>query len=356
MVNLDSVQEIQKIDKKNLIESIYDLTGQVKQAWEEVTTLEITQDYSEIKNIVVAGMGGSALPGRIVDSFLFDRIRVPIEVSTDFSLPNYVNSSTLVIVSSYSGGTAETIECYHAAKKKNAKIFGITTGGKLGELLKEDNIDGYIFDPVKNPSGQPRMSLGYGITSLLAFLSRFDFAQVTKEEMFALEEFVQKQIISCRAEIKEETNLAKMLAKKLFRKEVMLVTAEHLVGISHAFKNQLNENAKTLAFLFDLPELNHHLLEGLKNPVQVKESLVTLFFESSLFKVNIKKNLPATKEIFDKQEIEVVVVPLGGKTKLEQIFEVLVLGSFVSYYLAILYEIDPTPIPWVKYLKDSSKT
>src|SRR5436189_3138725 len=108
MINLDSVEHIQKIDKENLIESIYDLAEQVKQAWNEVASLEIKHDFSEVKNIVVAGMGGSALGGRIVDSFLFDRIRVPIEVSTDFSLPNYVNSNTLVIVSSYSGGTAET--------------------------------------------------------------------------------------------------------------------------------------------------------------------------------------------------------------------------------------------------------
>lgn len=356
MNSLDNKEEIKKIDKDDLIDSIYNLADQVTQAWEEVGRLTFTQDFSEVNNIVVAGMGGSALGARVIDSLLLERIRVPLEITTDFRLPNYVNSKTLVILSSYSGNTEETLSCYYDADKKHAKIFGITTGGKLENLLTKDKKDAYIFKPYNNPSAQPRMSLGYGITSILALLSRFAFANVTEDEIVELASFLKGFTREFGVENSESGNLAKSFAKKLKDKAVILVSGEHLLGVAHAFKNQLNENAKTFSALFDLPELNHHLLEGLTNPGMLKDYSDFVIFTSELYSDQLKKVVKATSEIVSMNGFNMHFIPARGNTKLQQIFEILVFGSFASYYLALLYGIDPTPINWVDLFKKKLKS
>lgn len=351
MAKLDSIEQIKSIDKSNLINSIYNLADQLRQSWDEINNLRIDSNYDEIQNIVVSGMGGSALGGRVVDSFLFEKIRVPIEIVTDFKLPNYVNSKTLVILSSYSGNTTETISSFYEAQKKNAKIFGITTGGKLGELLKKDSIDSYIFNPFNNPSAQPRMSLGYSIGALLAILSRFSFVTFGAAEIETTISFIQEKTKEYGVELPSENNLAKRFAEKLRNKAAVLVSGEHLIGISHAFKNQLNENAKTLSFLFDLPELDHHLLEGLLKPHQLRDYLTFVIVCSPNFSEKLLKVKEVTKELIKDTGYNVEELTVLGDTKLEQIFYLLVFGSFVSYYLALLYDIDPTPIPSVAEFK-----
>lgn len=355
MNSLDNLDEIKKIDKSNLIDSIYNLPDQVTQAWEEMFLLNIKQDFSEVRNIVVAGMGGSALGARVIDSLLFERIRVPLEIVTDFRLPSYVGSSTLLVLSSYSGNTDETINCYYEADKRKAKVFGITTGGKLETMLAKDGRDSYVFKPYNNPSGQPRMSLGYSITSLLAFLTRFDFAEVGDEEIFEITAFLKNFTREFSVDKPESENLAKSFSKKLKNNAVFVIAGEHLTGVAHAFKNQLNENAKTFSALFDLPELDHHLLEGLKNPGTLKENSLFVIFNSELYSRELLKVVKATSEIISSANFPFVFVPTRGNTKLEQIYEVLVFGSFVSYYLALLYDIDPTPIPTVDLFKKKLK-
>lgn len=351
MVNLDSIDQIKRIDKSDLITSIYNLPDQLNQAWDDIHSMSINENYDEILNIVVSGMGGSALGGRVVDSFMFDKIRVPIEIVTDFKLPHYVNKNTLVIISSYSGNTAETISTFYEAEKAGAKIFGITTGGKLAELLKNNNCDSYIFNPFNNPSAQPRMGLGYSIGAILAIFAKYNFITFSKNEIVGVVDFLRNKTKEFGLDIKEPENLAKIFAKKFFGKGVSLISAEHLLGVSHAFKNQLNENSKTLSFIFDLPELNHHLLEGLKKPPQIKQYMKFLLIHSKRFSESIYKVTSISRDLIREQSFDIEEIVAEGDSKLEEIFYILVFGSFVSYYLSILYETDPTPIPTVEEFK-----
>lgn len=351
MANLDSIEQIKRIDKSNLINSIYNLADQLSQSWQEIGEIEIKSDYEEIQNIVIAGMGGSALGGRIVDAFLFEKIRVPIEIVTDFRLPNYVNNKTLVILSSYSGNTQETVSSFYEAQKKNAKIFGITTGGQLGELFKKEKIDSYIFNPFNNPSGQPRMSLGYSVGSILSIVSRFDFITFNRTEIENITSFLREKTKDFSLEVPLLDNLAKRFAEKLKNKAIALISTEHLLGVSHAFKNQLNENSKTLSFIFDLPELNHHLLEGLLRPGQIKDYMKFVVVGSPSFTENLMAVTEVTKKMIRESGFIVEEIQAEGKTKLEQIFYILIFGSFVSYYLAIINDTDPTPIPSVDLFK-----
>jgi glucose/mannose-6-phosphate isomerase len=353
MNTLDSKEEIAKIDVANLVSSIEKLPEQIDQAWREVGKIELPLDYTRATNIIVSGMGGSALCGRVVDGLIAEKVRAPFEISTDFKLPNYVDENTLCVVSSYSGNTEETLEstATEFAESQGTKIFGITTGGKLAEFFKERKIPAYIFNPTANPSHQPRMSLGYSITALLRLLSLLQYISLAESEISSCIKFVGELNGDYGIDSPSENNLAKATAINLKGKMPVLISSGHLVGSAHVLKNQFNENAKTFANCYDLPEANHHLMEGLKNPAQLKELLYFLFFESELYSTDIIKRYPITAEVVEKNEIETSVYKMRGKSKLEQVYELLVFGSYVSYYLAILNNTNPTPIPWVDYFK-----
>lgn len=351
MQSLDSLKEIKKLDKGGVLSSIENLTGQIRQAWKEVKGGEVPASCSLAKNVIVSGMGGSALGGRIVDSLLADRARVPIEVFTEYNLPNYVKAETLVILCSYSGNTEETLSAGKEALNRGAMLYGITTGGKLKEFLKVNGVQGYIFDPRANPSNQPRMGLGYSIASVLAVLSKCEFINLLDSE---IEDVITAttQFVTDYGVAKDETNNpAKSIARKLKGKIPIIVASEHLVGSAHTFKNQLNENAKTFSAIFDIPELNHHLMEGLKNPYEIKNILHFLFIESQHYSKRVKVRYPLTREVVEKNDIGTEIYRAQGLKKIIEIFEILILSSYVSFYLAMLYDLDPTPIPWVDYFK-----
>lgn len=326
--------------------------NQLKQAWDEIGYLQIPQSYKNVENIVFCGMGGSALGARIVDSFAYDRLRIPLEIFNDYNLPNYVNKNTLVIVCSYSGTTEEVIEFTYQAITKGAKIFGITIGETLGELLKKQKIPSYIFEPKYNPSLQPRMSTGYMIGAPLALFNKLGFLNVSEDEIEDAISVSFKELTELHENAPSEKNLALSFANKLKGKIPVLVASSHLFGTAHTIKNQFNESAKTFSVLFEIPELNHHLMEGLSNPTKQKELLKFIFFSSELYKEKVQKRFQVTANVLDKNNIEHLTFKPSSDKQLSQILETLIFGSFCVYYLTKIYKIDPLEIPWVNYFKD----
>ncbi len=351
MKKLDDLEEFEKFDKGKILASIRMLPDQMEQAWEEVRKLDIPKEYTMSSNVVVCGMGGSALGGRIVDSLLESRVRVPIEISTDYNIPYYVNKETLVISTSYSGNTEETISATEQAIEKNANVFGVSTGGELEKILTKNNQISYIFDPIANPSAQPRMGLGYSISSTLAILSKCGLFHLSNDDFYELVVTIRNYIKNFDIDIPYDKNIAKLLAGKLFGKIPVLISSSHLIGVTHAMKNQLNENSKLFSVLFDLPEMNHHLLEGLKNPKNASSLLSFLFFHSDKYSERVKKRLELTMEVVEKNRYEANLYKVTSDTKISEIFEVLSLGSFLSFYLSFMHGVDPSEIPWVDYFK-----
>jgi glucose/mannose-6-phosphate isomerase len=351
MIDLDKIEQVEKTDSGNIVNSILALPAQIEQVWKQVREVEKPDRCALAKNVVIAGMGGSALGGRMIDSLIQDRSRTPIEVFTQFHIPNYVNQDSLVIISSYSGNTEETLSDLNQAIKRKAQVFAITTGGRLSEFIKDKTVDGIIIDPINNPSGQPRMALGYSVASILAILSRCEFIQLSTDEIDKVVNSLKIKLEEFGITVNSQNNLAKLVSKKLYRKIPVLVASEHMVGSAHAFKNQINETAKCFSVLFDIPELNHHLMEGLKNPAEAKQYLKFLFIESELYSDGVKKRYPITQEVVGKNEVEFFSYKLTSEKKIEQIFELLALSSFVSFYLSCLYGEDPVKIPWVDYFK-----
>lgn len=352
MNRLDTLSNIQKLDKENILGSIEKLPDQVEQAWNDIKTNNVPQTCYLAQNVVVAGMGGSALGARIVDSLVPDRTRVPIEVFTQYHIPNYVSRKTLVIISSYSGNTEETISTFHEALKREAQVFVITTGGKLKRLAERHGVSTYIINPLHNPSKQPRMALGYSITATIGLLAKCGFVTISDDDVVELVSVMRQFSQEFAVNQDEGNNLAKITARRLYQRMPILVASEHLVGSAHAFSNQLNETAKTFSSIFDIPELNHHLLEGLKNPPRAKHLLHFFFFESELYSKRVQLRYPITQEVLKKNTISYSSYHLRSVKKLHQIFELLSFGSYIQFYLAILYGINPAPIPMVDFFKD----
>lgn len=337
---------------KLVLETIKKYPDQLKQAWDEISAMELPSDFHYITNIVVCGMGGSALGARVVDSLISDRSQVPIEIFNQYHVPYYTGGKTLVITSSYSGNTEETVSCLNEALNKGAKIFGITTGGKLAEIITANNLPSYIFDPKNNPSKQPRMAIGYAVGAILALLAKLKVVYIGQEDIEAVVETMKKTINNYGVLVEEGQNPAKSYAQRLHNRVPILIASEHLTGTVYTIKDQFNESAKTFSVLFDLPELNHHLMEGLKNPVKLREIFYFIFFNSKLYSDRVAKRYPLTTEVVEKNGYAYSVFSAMSEKKLNQVFETLVFGSFVAYYLSQTYGIDPTSIPWVDYFKE----
>jgi glucose/mannose-6-phosphate isomerase len=339
-----------------ILDSIKGYPDQLVQAWNEVHALEIPEDYKKVSNIVFCGMGGSALGARMVDSFTTEkRLRIPFEIFTEFHIPEYTNQDSLVVISSYSGNTEETIHCLHEAILKKSKIFCITTGGKLAELMSKEGLPGYVFNPVHNISNQPRMATCYASGAVLGLLSVLGLAHVTYDEIEEAVETMEAAILELDENVAKHKNVANLLMEKVRNKLPVIVASEHLVGTAHALKNSFNENAKTFAVLFDLPELNHHLMEGLANPKLLKNEMHFVFITSELYSERIQIRYPLTFRVVEDNGIEFSVYNVQSRTKLSQVYELLIFGSFLIYYLTRDLKLDPVAIPWVDFFKRELK-
>jgi len=352
---LDNSGEIKKIDKQNVYSSIEALPSQCLDAWEAVGKIAIPENYQNFKNIVVCGMGGSSLGAHVIQALFRDKLEIPLVLLRDYHLPAFANQDTLVILSSYSGTTEEVVNCAQEAVSRNLKCFAVSTGGKIEEIAQEKNFPFYKIDPKLNPSGQPRMAIGYSVFGQIAIFAKLGFLNITKDEVVRLTEFLKTQAEKYSLKVPEAENPAKQLANKVKDKIINLVAAEHLQGALHVFNNQLNENAKNFSNYFYIPELNHHLMEGLKHPDSLKRNTIFLLFESELYEEKVQKRFRVTQEVVGKNNLPLETIKLEAKTKLEQCFELIGFGAFVNFYLAMLYGINPAPIPWVDFFKAELK-
>lgn len=331
------------LDTLKVGESVKQFPDQCEQVIREVSQQIIPPECALAENVVISGMGGSALGGRVVANLERQTLKVPIVISTEFHLPNFVNHKSLVVISSYSGNTEETLTALKEAQARNARIYVLTSGGRLGQIAAEQNLPHYIFKPRHNPANQPRLGLGYNTLAIVTLLSRCQLTHPSFE--------LNQLPVYLRARQTEFPRLV-TIAKQLQGKIPVLLAAEHLKGAAHSFKNQLNENAKTFAAYFDLPEANHHLLEGLTFPRTNSHNLAFLFFTSTKYHPELIRRIPATMQVARKNHIPVLEHKLDGPNRLFETLEMIQAGGYIAYYLALLNGVDPGPIPWVDWYKD----
>ncbi len=349
MINLDDLDIYHDFDPSGMYLAIFNFPEQLSKA--AVIGHEIALDrqrFGIIDNIVLAGMGGSAIGGEIVASYLRYELELPFTVCRNYRLPAFVNQNSLVIVSSYSGNTEETISALEDALTRRAKIVAITTGGKVAELVRKND-----WPVIETPPGlQPRAALGYSVVPLL-FLLR-DLGLTKFEDTIITD--LTKGLKAYRGHYVRETatdnNPAKQLALKLHGKLPLIYSGPDLFdAIATRWKGQFCENAESLAFHNYFPEFNHNELVGFHKIDSIRDNLIAVILRDSGDHDRVSKRMKIISDQFEEKGIEVVNVFSQGDFPLGRIFSLVQLGDFTSFYLAILNEVDPTPVHPIEDLK-----
>jgi glucose/mannose-6-phosphate isomerase len=343
MIDLTNLSQIKELDPKNVFGSTELLGSQVSQIWEDKESLQIPNNYKDFDNVVVCAMGGSALGGRVISSLYAEELTKPMVIVNGYRLPGFVTKNSLVILASYSGTTEETISCAHHAIDKEAKIIGTATGGTLEKILAENKLPFLKINPKFNPCGQPRIATGYGIFGVTGILQKVGLLNIKDDDISLAVENLKNN----KEKIKSE---AINIAKNLHNTIPVIFSDETFEGNAHILRNQFNESSKSFCSFSPIPELNHHLMEGLKYPESKKLSV--LFLTSSLFSSSIKKRFDLTRDVVSKNNIKIITYEAHGFDKLTQMLDLLAFGGYVSLYLGLLYGVDPSLTPWVGYFKE----
>src|SRR4030043_2009045 len=265
MANLDDAKVYKQLDPANMLEHLHGLPGQCRTAWYKARGFELPPDYADIDKVVVLGMGGSAIGGDLVHSLLSSRSRPIILVNRDYALPGFVDEKTLVIASSYSGNTEETLSAFSQALKGKCKKLAMTTGGKLKALAEDANAPVFLIDH----GSQPRAALGYSFIPLVAFLQKLGFLKEKTAEVEAMIQDLEKLLGEVKETVPVSSNPAKQLAARLQSKIAVIYSAGILSAVARRWKTQINESSKAWAFYETFPELNHNAVAGSHFPSEL---------------------------------------------------------------------------------------
>lgn len=343
MIDLNNLEEIKKLDPQDTLASNGKLSEQLEAAWEQVQAISVPDDYKNVSNIVFCGMGASIYGALVFKALTGENNKYPTEYVSDYHLPKFVNSNTLVVLTSYSGTTEEVLSCAKEALQMKAKILVLTKGGPLAQFAKTNNLPSYIFDGVLNPAGVPRLGNGYTIIGLLGLLSKAGIYEVNKQE---LKEAIA--VLKTRHdEIKEK---AKNDAQSYMGKVPIIIAGEHLSGNGQILRNQFNETSKTFSAYYLIPDLNHHLMEGLEFPQPTNLKFIIL--NSNNYSEKIAKRTKLTEDVIRQNKHEVSLLSLGGASKYQDFILTLSYGCYLTFYLGILYGKNPAVNPWVDWFKD----
>lgn len=348
-MNLDDYQSFPKIDSENILQNIEELPDQIKQGWQEIKNFTVLTHYIQAQNICLLGIGGSAMGADLLRTFALNQSSIPIIVSRDYNLPNFVNSKTLVIAVSYSGNTEETLTAFEQAAKRKAKLVAIATGGKLESLATKYKA---VFYKIKY-GAQPRAALGFSAVSQMGIVAKLGFIELKDEDITLTVDLLNQLKSKLRTDIPTDQNIAKQIALKLHHRIPIIYGSGYLQEVARRFKGQFNENAKTASFFEQLPELNHNALVGSEFPEKLASMILVLVLQSSYDHVRNKIRQAITMQILDRRHIpyeSIMVEPAGNP--LAEMFQVIMVGDYISYYLSLLNEVDPTPVEIINFLKD----
>ncbi|MFA5070284.1 MAG: bifunctional phosphoglucose/phosphomannose isomerase [Patescibacteria group bacterium] len=348
MKKLENKNIFQKYDSGKVLSSLEQLPKQCRQAQKETKNLKFPAEYRRVRNILVCGMGGSGLGSDLIRNVFASRLRVPLNINADYDLPDYVDKDSLVVASSYSGNTEETLVACRAALKRGSKLLVISAGGKLAGFARHRRLPAYIFTPNFNPSGQPRLGLGYSVISQTEIFRKLNILRISEKEIESAIGFLESSINDFS--IAARNNPAKQIAYRFFRKVPVIFSGNSLLGSAHVLANQINENAKNYVSFYALPELNHHLLEGLTHPTVLRQ-FTFLLLESNLDSPAVKKRFSVTRKILAKKKLEATTLVAKGRDRFSQALWLMLFGGFASFYLAMLNQENPSLIPWVDFLK-----
>jgi glucose/mannose-6-phosphate isomerase len=341
-------EEIFAVDTSNMYNLIKGFPQQVEEAIAIGNAAKLKLNTSRVQSVVLNGLGGSAIGGDLLKSYLAGELAVPFTVNRHYVLPKFVGPSTLVIISSYSGNTEETTTAFREAIKRKAKILCISSGGDVSRLAKKHKLP-----LIQIPGGlPPRAALGYSFFPLLIALSKLGLiknkAKEIKEALDLLrtksDEYGNPDASANRA-----IQIAQLLQKKI---GVVYSSVERFDAVATRWRGQMAENGKSLMFGHVLPEMNHNELVGWKALTEQMREMQVILLRDKDDHQRVRIRMDATKGVIAGHTSHITEVWSEGTSLLARIFSLVFLGDWTSYYLAILHGVDPTPVRVIDYLKE----
>jgi len=339
---------MQRLDTQGMLDLLCCFPQQCEEAWGMGESFPLSRVF--FQNVLFLGMGGSAIGGDLTRSLLEEEASFPIVVNRSYRLPAFVNAKSLVFAVSYSGNTEETLSAYQAARQKKAKLIAISSGGKLLEYARRDRVPHLSL-----PSGlPPRTALGYLFFVpyvILRRLSRFSLGKSEFEEMLKTLNTLRGKVVG--PEVPLSKNVSKQIALRLKGKiPAIHGGVQRIDAVVSRWRTQLAENSKQLSWNHLYPELNHNEIVGWREPKSLLRHLVILLLRDSEDHERIKRRMEITKALIRQESgVETIEVWSTGRGHLSRLFSLIYVGDFVSFYLAMLNRVDPTPVERIERLK-----
>jgi len=348
-----TADEINQIDRANMLGRVMDMPKHFREAAERVKSVPVKLQAERIRNIVIAGMGGSAIGGELVKSLTYHQLPVPLAVCRSYSLPKFVDHHTLVIASSYSGNTEETLSTFQQALQRGAQIVCVTSGGEIGARAEKNGLTRFLLPP----GFPPRSALAHLLVPILKTLHACGFiadpAPSINETVARLEKLGQRYHPAQPA----PENLAKTLALALAARLPLIYAAEVYETVAWRWKEQFCENAEILSWHNVFPELNHNELVGWGRRRELDQKFQVIYLTDAQAtpaeihpRVQARMNL--TQGLIEQSSAPVISIAAFGESLLARFFALIFLGDLASVYLAVLSGVDPTPVAKIDYLKN----
>lgn len=346
-MNLDDLERFESLDTQDMLGSINSLPDQLAQAW-KLGGEQPLPEVEGIRSVVIAGMGGSAIGADLLAAYAAPEAKVPIQVWRNYDLPAHVSGpDTLVVASSHSGNTEETLSAFERGVESGARMVAVTTGGQLAERAEEAGATLWRFEH----DGQPRAAVGYSFGLLLSLLARLELTADPAQGVADAVEEMKRQQKKLKADVPVVQNPSKRMAGQFVDRWPTVIGADFLAPVARRWRTQIAELSKALAQFEELPEADHNMVAGVEAPESLFGKTMVVFLKAQGLHPRNQDRVRITREIlmvegFNTDEIEGV-----GETRLAQQWTALHFGDYVAFYLAMAYGTDPTPVVAIEGLK-----
>ena len=343
---LDDLAEMRKIDKSNMLAFCVDAADNYRKSAECAGKIKL--DYPSPKNVIIAGMGGSAIGGELLKDFTRASAQVPIEVNREYCLPQYADKKSMVILASYSGDTEETLSGFLDAVKRKCMICCISSGGNLIKYAQKLNVP-YVRVQGGMP---PRAAMPHMFMPLLKCIGKMYDATDFLEDFSEATKLLEKVSHENSPDIPASKNFAKTLALNLNGTAPAVYGFGIYRGVALRFKQQFNENAKVPAKWETFSELNHNETMGWENPKELAKCYSVVFLRDKSEQTEIRTRIETTQALMQPKLPNMFEVWARGKSNLAKMLSTVLVGDFASVYLALLREEDPSPVKTVDAMKE----
>lgn len=346
---LDDLRALRRVDRSDMLGRAAALGREALEGWRKGLAWRVPAGVRSCRQALFLGVGGSAIGADLLQGISADFLAKPIAVNRTYTIPSWVGRDTLVVTCSYSGNTEETLSAAEQARRRGARILGISSGGRLADWARRHGAP-----LLKIPPGlPPRSALGYVAFGPLGLLSRLGWIRrdglAVESACAALDRFIRGRLVPA---VRASHNPAKRLAQSLAgRLPVVYGASDGWEGVTYRWRTQLEENSKTLAFHHLFPEATHNELSGWLNPTGLLRRMAAIFLTDRTVHPRTLRRMAFTRGIIRREGARVISVSVPGRFRLERMLKFIALGDFASVYLGILYGVDPTPVERVEALK-----